>query len=213
MNRYAFGRELMRSSIDVAADQARLHAAREVADAWSPRARSSARPRSARSSRSRRSPSTGRCRSRRSALPAPMIAGPAHGRCARGARRPRSRPVPRRASRRARPRCAASRSSRISRFASSMSSSWPVSFHQPSTMCGSTRSPRSISAWIASVISSSSRHDGSIARAASKIDGREHVDADEREVRRRVLGLLDQPLRPGRRRAPRRRSARGRARG
>jgi hypothetical protein len=52
-----------------------------------------------------------------------------------------------------------------------MSCTWPVSFHQPVTVCGSTRRPLSISHWIASVISSSLRHDGSIARAASKIAG------------------------------------------
>ena len=46
-----------------------------------------------------------------------------------------------------------------------------MSFHQPRTMCGSTRRPRSTSVWIASVISSSSRQEGSIERAASKIDG------------------------------------------
>ena len=52
-----------------------------------------------------------------------------------------------------------------------MSSSIPVSFHQPLTMCGSTRLPESIRAAIASVISSSPRADGSIERAASKIAG------------------------------------------
>ena len=51
-----------------------------------------------------------------------------------------------------------------------MSSSWPVSFHQPLTVCDSTRNPASIRFWIASVISSSLRQEGSIARAASKID-------------------------------------------
>ena len=126
--------------------------------------------------------------------PAPMIAGPAHQR----ALEPRARLDHDAAldlgvdelaldSRR-------STSSRIRRFASSMSSRRPVSFHQPRTMWGSTRSPRSIRFWIASVISSSSRQDGSIARAASKIDGREHVDADQREVGRRLLRLLDQSL-------------------
>jgi hypothetical protein len=60
--------------------------------------------------------------------------------------------------------------SRISWLASSMSCTWPVSFHQPCTMCGSTRMPRSTSVWIASVISSSPRQDGSIERAASKIE-------------------------------------------
>ena len=74
-----------------------------------------------------------------------------------------------------------------------MSASWPVSFHQPLTVWLSTRLPPSISCWIASVISSSPRPEGSIARAASKIAGREHVDADQRQVARRVLRLLDQP--------------------
>ena len=64
-----------------------------------------------------------------------------------------------------------STSSSTRRFASSMSASWPVSFHQPLTVWLSTRSPPSISCWIASVISSSSRHEGSIARAAWKIAG------------------------------------------
>ena len=62
-------------------------------------------------------------------------------------------------------------SSSTSRFASSMSSSWPVSFHQPVTVWLSTRLPPSISHWMASVISSSPRPDGSIALAASKIGG------------------------------------------
>ena len=73
-----------------------------------------------------------------------------------------------------------------------MSSSRPVSFHQPRTTCGSTRWPLSTSHWIASVISSSPRADGSIARAASWIERHEHVDADEREVGRRLRRLLDQ---------------------
>ncbi len=50
-----------------------------------------------------------------------------------------------------------------------MSSRRPVSFHQPRTMCGSTRIPPSTRCWIASVISSSPRAEGSIARAASWI--------------------------------------------
>ena len=57
------------------------------------------------------------------------------------------------------------------RLASSMSSSRPVSFHQPWMMCGSTRDPWSTSHWIASVISSSFRADGLIPRTASKIRG------------------------------------------
>ena len=46
-----------------------------------------------------------------------------------------------------------------------------MSFHQPRTMCGSTRLPPSIRASIASVISSSPRAEGSIERAAAKISG------------------------------------------
>jgi hypothetical protein len=52
-----------------------------------------------------------------------------------------------------------------------MSSRRPVSFHQPRTICGSTRLPVSTRCWIASVISSSPRALGSIARAASWIEG------------------------------------------
>ena len=61
--------------------------------------------------------------------------------------------------------------SRISRLASSMSSRRPVSFHQPRTMWGSTRRPESTSHWIASVISSSPRGEGLIARAAAWMCG------------------------------------------
>ena len=46
-----------------------------------------------------------------------------------------------------------------------------VSFHQPVTSCGSTVRPRSMRCWIASVISSSPRPDGSIAFADSMIAG------------------------------------------
>ena len=56
-----------------------------------------------------------------------------------------------------------------------------------------TRRPLSISHWMASVISSSPRADGSIARTASWMCGVEEVDADERQVGRRVGRLLDQP--------------------
>ena len=52
-----------------------------------------------------------------------------------------------------------------------MSSSIPVSFHQPLTMWGSTRLPESIIASMASVISSSPRAEGSIEWAAAKISG------------------------------------------
>ena len=50
-----------------------------------------------------------------------------------------------------------------------MSASCPVSFHQPLTVWLSTLFESSISAWIASVISSSPRADGSIDLAASKM--------------------------------------------
>ena len=46
---------------------------------------------------------------------------------------------------------------------------------------------------MASVISSSPRADGSMARTASWIVRVEQVDADEGEVGRRVVGLLDEP--------------------
>jgi hypothetical protein len=52
-----------------------------------------------------------------------------------------------------------------------MSSRRPVSFHQPWTMCGSTRRSVLTRCWIASVISSSPRALGSMARAASWIKG------------------------------------------
>ena len=73
-----------------------------------------------------------------------------------------------------------------------MSASWPVSFHQPLTTSDWTLWPSSIRHWIASVISSSPRQEGSSARAASKIGGAEEVDADQGQVRGRVFGLLDQ---------------------
>ena len=73
-----------------------------------------------------------------------------------------------------------------------MSASWPVSFHQPLTTSELDPWPSSIRLWIASVISSSPRQEGSSARAASKIGGREEVDADQGQVGGRVFGLLDQ---------------------
>ena len=54
------------------------------------------------------------------------------------------------------------------------------------------------------MISSSPRAEGSIARAASWIAGGEHVHADERQVGRRLGGLLDQPHHPARPRPDRR---------
>ena len=64
-----------------------------------------------------------------------------------------------------------SRSSSTRRFASSMSASWPVSFHQPFTRWCWTVWPLSMRCWIVSVISSSPRADGSIARAARSTSG------------------------------------------
>ena len=52
-----------------------------------------------------------------------------------------------------------------------MSASWPVSFHHPVTTSERTGRPSSISLWIASVISSSPRQEGSSASAAAKIAG------------------------------------------
>ena len=83
--------------------------------------------------------------------------------------------------------------SRISRLASSMSSSLPVSFHQPDTRCGVTRRPRSIRSWIASVISSSLRKLGLMLLDRVEDLRAEHVDADQRQVRLRLLRLFDQP--------------------
>ena len=103
-------------------------------------------------------------------VPRPTIAGPRT--VARSSRAPSAittRPSTREST--SSPSMLSVRSSRISWLASSMSCTWPVSFHQPCTMWGSTRMPRSTSAWIASVISSSPRQDGSIERAASKIAG------------------------------------------
>ncbi len=125
--------------------------------------------------------------------------------CAPGARRPRSPRARRPASRSARRRTRSGRLSRIRRLASSMSSRRPVSFHQPRTMCGSTRRPPSSRCWIASVISSSPRAEGSIARAASWICA---VNMYTPTSARSVAGLgrlLDQAhdpadARPGRRR-------------
>ena len=62
----------------------------------------------------------------------------------------------------------------------------------PAAPRGAPGCPCSRSHWIASVISSSPRADGSIDATASWIVGVEQVDADEREVRRRVRRLLDQ---------------------
>ena len=90
--------------------------------------------------------------------------------------------------------------SRMRRLLSSSGSFLPVSIHQPSSTSWRTRWPWSISHWMASVISSSPRADG-LDRAHRLVDrGVEQVDADEREVGRRVGRLLDQLRRPRRRR-------------
>ena len=136
----------------------------------------------------------------------------AHGRALEPRARLDRRRARRTASRRARRR---PRGDRVEdrRLASSMSSRRPVSFHQPLTMCGSTRRPLSTRYWIASVISSSPRGEGSIARAASWMPRGEHVDADEREVGARLAPASRERARRDRRRARRRRSARDRATG
>ena len=89
--------------------------------------------------------------------------------------------------------------SRISRLASSMSSSRPVSFHQPVTTCGSTARPRVDEALdrVGDLELAAPR--GLERLAASKTRLREQVDADEREVRARLLRLLDQRARRARR--------------
>ncbi len=63
-----------------------------------------------------------------------------------------------------------SRSASTMRFASSRSSTRPVSFHQPWMTCERTFRPVVMRCWIASVISSSPRGEGLIARTASKMD-------------------------------------------
>ena len=113
-----------------------------------------------------RSRCRGRCSSRAAAHPPRSPRGRAPS-CAPGGPRARPPRAPPPASRSARPRTLRTRLSRISWLASSMSSKRPVSFHQPCTMCGSTRRPPSTRCWIASVISSSPRAEGAIARAAS----------------------------------------------
>ena len=95
--------------------------------------------------------------------------------------------------RRRRRRSSARSVSRIMRLASSMSSFFPVSSHQPVCTCGRTSSPRSIMCWIASVISSSfaERRLDRLRRLEDVVV--EQVDADEREIGRRLLRLLDEP--------------------
>ena len=100
-----------------------------------------------------------------------MIAGPADGAALEPRARLDRRRGPSQRESTSSPSTAPSIVSRTRRLASSMSSRRPVSFHQPRTMCGSTRSPLSTRCWIASVISSSPRGLGRIARAASWIAG------------------------------------------
>src|SRR5918996_855655 len=66
----------------------------------------------------------------------------------------------------------------------------PVSIHQPSRTSWLTRWPWSISHWMASVISSSPRHDGGDGVVHAAV---EQVDTHQRQVGRRVDRLLDQP--------------------
>ena len=147
--------------------------------------------------------------------PAPMTAGPRTWESSTTRRRPRRRPGPRsrldpltspsmrgsivsstrRSTRAAGPSCRC-------RSTSPSSTSWP------------TRWPWSISHWMASVISSSPRADGSMARTASWMSGLEQVHADEGEVGRRHRRASRPAGRPRRRRRARpRRSAAGRAPG
>ena len=65
------------------------------------------------------------------------------------------------------PRRRGSRLSSTMRFTSSMSATLPVSFQYPEMTDDVTLAPWSISHWIASVISSSFRHDGLSCRTAS----------------------------------------------
>ncbi len=75
---------------------------------------------------------------------------------------------------------------------SSSGSFLPVSSHQPSSRSWRTRWPCSMSHWMASVISSSPRV-GRLDAGDRFVDElREEVDADEREVRRRIGRLLDE---------------------
>ena len=139
--------------------------------------------------------------------------GPAHDRALELRARLRRPRGPRPSSRSSSPSTERSMSSRTSRFASSMSSSWPVSFHQPVTVWLSTA---------LAVVDQPLDRVGDLELAAPRRLDRlrgvedlraEHVDADQRQVGRRVLRLLDQPHDLARRRARRRRSARGPERG
>ena len=79
------------------------------------------------------------------------------------------------------------------RFASSMSSRRPVSFHQPVTTCGRTRQ-----AAIDEVLDRVGDLELAARRGLDRLDRLpdrvgEHVHADEREVGLRLLRLLDEP--------------------
>ena len=69
----------------------------------------------------------------------------------------------------------------------------PVSIHQPSSTSLRTTWPWSISHWMASVISSSPRAEGWMARTASWIVLVEQVHADQGQVGGGHVRLLDQP--------------------
>ena len=76
------------------------------------------------------------------------------------------------------------------RFTSSMSATLPVSFQYPVIVVDRTLRPLSISHWMASVISSSPRHDGASCEHRLVDGGGEDVDADQREIALGLLGLL-----------------------
>ena len=81
--------------------------------------------------------------------------------------------------------------SRIARLASRMSPILPVSIQPPLATSQRTSWPWSTRYWMVSVISSSPRADGLMLLTASKTVRVEQVDADDRQVRRRLLRLLD----------------------
>ena len=90
-----------------------------------------------------------------------------------------------------------------------MSASWPVSFHQPRDRVALDPAP-AVDQVLDRVGDLELAARRGLDRARRLEDRRrEHVDADQRHVARRVLRLLDQPHDVGRRSARRRRSARG----
>ena len=88
------------------------------------------------------------------------------------------------------------------------SSFLPVSSHHEVSRENCTLPPSSMSLLMASVISSSPRADGLICAMASKIEGRNMIDADEREVALRLFGFLDERDRRCHSHRPRRRRTR-----